>query len=103
MPAFPVLHYLCEFAQTHIHWGGSDIQPSRPLLPSSPALNLSQHQGLSNEAALLGMSYNTVDLEFNVNKITIILKKLSLTETHRSQGYVLNGWWKCCDKNVTGA
>ena len=35
------------------------------------------------------MNYNTVDFEFNVNKITAILKKLSLTETHRSQGYVL--------------
>ena len=44
-PGFPVLHYLPEFAQTHVHWVGDAIQPSHPLLPpSAPALNLSQHQ-----------------------------------------------------------
>ena len=47
-PSFPVLHYLPEFAQTHVHWVGDSIQPSYPLSsPSPPALNLSQHQGLS--------------------------------------------------------
>ena len=44
---FPVLHYLPEFAQTHVHWVGDGIQPSHSLLsPSPPAFNLSQHQGL---------------------------------------------------------
>ena len=33
MPSFPVLHYLPEFAQTHVHWVGDTIQPSQPLLP----------------------------------------------------------------------
>ena len=43
-PGFSVLHYLQGFAQTHV---SDAIQPSHPLLPSSPyALNLSQHQGL---------------------------------------------------------
>ena len=47
MPGFPVLHYLLEFAQTHISWIGDTIQPSHPLSPPSPsAINLSQHQGL---------------------------------------------------------
>ena len=46
-PGFPVLYYLPEFAQTHVHLVGDAIQPSHPLLPlSPPALNLSQHQGL---------------------------------------------------------
>ena len=45
MTGFPVLHYLLEFVQTHIHWVGNAIQPSHPLLPPSPALSLSQHQG----------------------------------------------------------
>ena len=46
-PGFPVLHYLPQFAQTHVHWISDTIQPSHPLLPPSPpALNLSQHQGL---------------------------------------------------------
>ena len=39
-PGFPVLHYLSEFAQTHVHWVDDAIQPSHPLLlPSPPALN----------------------------------------------------------------
>ena len=46
-PGFPVLHYLPEFAQTHVHWVSNIIQPSDPLSAPSPlALNLSQHQGL---------------------------------------------------------
>ena len=44
-PGFPVLHYLLEFAQTHVQWVGDAIQPSHPLLPPSPpALSLSQNQ-----------------------------------------------------------
>ena len=46
-PGFPVLHYLPEFAQTHVHWMSDAIQPSHPLSSASPpALSLSQHQGL---------------------------------------------------------
>ena len=43
MSGFPVLHYLPEFAQTHVHWV-NDIQLSHPLSPPSPpALHLSQN------------------------------------------------------------
>ena len=42
----PVLHYLPELAQAHVHWVGDDIQTSLSLSPPSPALNISQHQGL---------------------------------------------------------
>ena len=46
-PGSPVLHYLPEFAKTHVHWVSDAIQPSYPLLSSfPPALNLSQYQGL---------------------------------------------------------
>ena len=52
MLGFPVLHYLQEFAQTHIHWVGDVIQPSYPhgpllLLPSIfPSIRV-----FSNESA----------------------------------------------------
>ena len=46
-PGFPVLHYLPEFAQTHVHWVRDAIQPSHPLPLLSPALNLSQNQRFS--------------------------------------------------------
>ena len=29
----PCLHYLLEFAQTHVHWVNDAIQPSHPLCP----------------------------------------------------------------------
>ena len=49
-PGFPVLQYLPEFAQTHVHWVSDAIQPSHPLSPPSPpALNLFQYQGLSQQ------------------------------------------------------
>ena len=45
---FPVLHYLLEFDQIHVHWVRDAIWPSHPLLSPSPAaFNLSQHQGFS--------------------------------------------------------
>ena len=47
MPGFPALHYLLEFAQTHVHWVGDATWASHfLLLPSPPALNYSQQQGL---------------------------------------------------------
>ena len=53
MPGSPVLHYLPEFAQTHVHWACDAIQPSHPLSsPSPPALHLSQHQGLFQRGSL---------------------------------------------------
>ena len=30
IPGFPVLHYLLEFAQTHVHWISDATQPSHP-------------------------------------------------------------------------
>ena len=47
VPGFPVLQYLLQFAQTHIHWVVDAIQPSHPLSLLSPfASSLSQYQGL---------------------------------------------------------
>ena len=46
MPGLPVHHQLLEFTQIHVHRYSDAIQPSHPLSSPSPALNLSQHQGL---------------------------------------------------------
>ena len=45
-PGFLVLHYLPEFVQTHVHGVDDAIQQTHSLSPPSPALDLSQHQGL---------------------------------------------------------
>ena len=48
-----VHHQLPELAQTRVHRVSDAIQPTYPLSsPSSPAFNLSQHQGLSSESVL---------------------------------------------------
>ena len=52
-PGFPVLHYLPEFDQTHVHWVGGAIQLPHILSPPSPlALNISHIWVFSNELAL---------------------------------------------------
>ena len=44
---FTVLHYLLEFAQTHVLWVSDAIQPSHLLLPlSPPPSTFSHYQGL---------------------------------------------------------
>ena len=65
-PGFPVLHYLLEFAHTHVPWVRDAIQPSHPLSSPSPsAFNISQYQGLfqwvssSHQVAkVLGFSFS---------------------------------------------
>ena len=53
MLGFPVLHYLLELTQTHVHLIDDAIQPSHLLSPPSPpAINLSQHSVFSSESAL---------------------------------------------------
>ena len=52
-PGFPVLHYLPEFDQTHVHWVGGAIQLPHILLPPSPLAHNISHIGVfSNELAL---------------------------------------------------
>ena len=45
-PGLPVHHQLPELTQTRVQTVSDAIQPSHPLSSPSPALNLSQHQGL---------------------------------------------------------
>ena len=53
-PGFSVLHYLQEFAQTHVHWVCDTIQLSHPMLSPSPlAFNLSQILIFFNESSFI--------------------------------------------------
>ena len=63
MPGFPVLHYLWEFAQTHVHGISDAIQLFHPLLSPSPALNLSQHQGLYQRVGSLNQVAKMLELQ----------------------------------------
>ena len=56
MPGFPVLHYIPEFAQTHVHWSIESMMPSKHLIFCHPLLLLpsvfSRIRVFSNESAL---------------------------------------------------
>ena len=64
MPGLPVHHQLLESTQTHVHCVGDAIQPSHPLSsPSSPALSLSQHQGLFKSVSSLHQVAKVLELQ----------------------------------------
>ena len=68
MPGLPVHHQLMESTQTHVHCVSDAIQPSHPLLsPSSPALNLSQHQGLFKRVSSPQWAARYWSFSFNVS------------------------------------
>ena len=64
---FPVLHYLLEFAQTHVHWAGDSIQPSclcRPLL--LPPSVIPSIRAFSSESALCTRWPKYCSLSFSI-------------------------------------
>ena len=68
----PVHHQLLEFTLTHVHQVSDAIQPSYPLLSSSPpSFNLSQNQGLfqwvsSSHQVAIGISASASVLPMNI-------------------------------------
>ena len=71
MPGFPVLHYLPDFSQTHVHWVSDAIQPSYSLSPlSPPALNLSQHQGLFKWVSSLHQVAQVLEFQEGIRLLT---------------------------------
>ena len=75
-PGFPILHYLLDLAQTHVHWVGDSIQPSNPLSsPSPPAFNLSQHQGLSQWVCSFHQVAKVLELQFQPSIPTVNIQR----------------------------
>ena len=65
---FPVLHYLPEFSQTHVHSVSGAIQPSYTLSsPSLPAFNFSQHQGLFKWVSSLHRVAKVLEFQLNIS------------------------------------
>ena len=64
MSDFPVFHVLLYSAQTQVHWLSDDIKlPHSLSLPSPPALNLSQHHGLSRWVCFLHQVAKALELQ----------------------------------------
>ena len=63
MPGLPVPHHLLKFAQVHVHFIGDVILSSYPLMPSSFAFNLSQHQGIFHRVSSLHQVAKVLELQ----------------------------------------
>ena len=67
-PGPPVPHRLPQFAQVHVHWINDAIQPSHPLLPTSPwAFNLSQRQDLLQWVSCLHQVAKVLSFSFSIS------------------------------------
>ena len=92
--SFPVHHQLPELAQTHVHQVGDTIQPSCSLSsPSPPALNLSQHQGLSQGvssshqvAKVLELQYQSFQWIFKVDFLLWLFSNTVVSHSLRHHG-----------------
>ena len=63
-PDSPVLHYLPQFSQTHVHWVSDAIQPSYPLSSASPpTFNPSQHQDLLKRVSSLHQVAKVLEMQ----------------------------------------
>ena len=63
-PGLLVPHQLLEFAEVHVHCIGDAVQPSHPLIHSSPsALYLSQHQGFFQWVVCLHQMIKILELQ----------------------------------------
>ena len=70
MSGYPVLHYVPEFAQTHIHWVVDARQPYHSLTPPSPlALSLSQHQGPFQWVSSSHQVAKVLSFSFSINPL----------------------------------
>ena len=91
-PGFPVLHYVLEFAQTHVCWVSDAIQSSHPLLP--PLLLPSVFPSIrvfSNELALpirwpkvleLQLQHQSFQWRFSVDFLAVQGTLKSLLQHH---------------------
>ena len=87
MPGVPVPHHLLRFAQFHVRCIGEDVQPSHPLMLSSPsALSLSQHQGLSQWVLHSHQMTKIMELQLQHQSFQWIFRKIDCFDLLAVQG-----------------
>ena len=109
IPGFPVLHYLPQFAQIHVHWISNAIWPSHPPPDTSPfAFNFPRIRVFSNELALpirwpkhWSFSFNIIPsneylglISFRIDWFDLLVVQgtvKSLLQHHSSKASVLRG------------
>ena len=88
---YPVLYYLPEFTQTHVHWIHDAIQPSHSLsLSSPPAHNLSQDQGILQWVSCSHQVAKVLELQFQYQSFQWIFRVDFL------QDWLI--WSPCCPR-----
>ena len=110
-PGFPVPHHLPEFAQVHVHCISDAVQPSHPLMLSSPsALSLSQNRGLSQWVVCsnqvtkileLHLQHQSFQWRVNLQNSHLIKGKLivlpgvpiNISSQLRAQNITINSTW----------
>ena len=65
--SLPCLSQSPKFPQTHVRWVSDAIQPSHPLSPPYPALNLSQHQGLFQSVGSSHQVAKVLELQLSIS------------------------------------
>ena len=84
-PGLPVHHQPPEFTQTRVHRFGDAIQQSHPLLsPSSPAFNLSQHQGLLKRVSSSYQVAKVLEFQLQHQSFQWIFRTDSISLQHHS-------------------
>ena len=78
-PGFPVLHYLSEFDQTHVHQVSDAIQA---LSPSPPAFTLSQYQGLFQWVSSLHQVAKILETQHQCACVYVCVAQWCLTLCH---------------------
>ena len=85
-PGFPIHHQLPELAQTHVHWVSDAIQPSHPLLSSSPPdFNLSQHESFP-----MSRLFTSGGKKKNKKQVARVLE---LHLQHQPFQWIFTGWF----------
>ena len=90
----PIPHHLPKFVQVHVHCIGNAIQPSHPLIPSSPSvLSLSQHQGLYQWVGGLHQMIEILELQLQSQSFQWVFR------VEFPQDWMV--WSPCCPRNFS--
>ena len=95
MPSFPVLHYLPESAQTHVHWVSDAIQPSQPVAPFSSCLQSFPASGsfpmirlLASTGQSIRTSASASVLPMNIQGWFPLARVFSITTVWKNQFFI---------------